>query len=134
MPEIGTSSSMSGDGKRGVGHRPQATAPILDSTIDDKAFRPVSGRCGRWTNLSSVIRWRVRAILLRRRWLDSIRSKDSGLGFPRADLYPTPRGAMSGPRICAQGPSSQGGRGIGLGQIGGRAVPGRAAFAALIAS
>src|ERR1035437_7218703 len=32
MPEIGTSGSMSGDGKRGVGHRPQATAPILDST------------------------------------------------------------------------------------------------------
>jgi hypothetical protein len=32
MPEIGTSSSMSEDGKRGVGHRPQATAPILDST------------------------------------------------------------------------------------------------------
>jgi hypothetical protein len=33
MPEIGTSGSMSGDGKRGAGHRPQATAPILDSTI-----------------------------------------------------------------------------------------------------
>jgi len=32
MPEIGTSGSMSGDGKRSVGHRPQATAPILDST------------------------------------------------------------------------------------------------------
>ena len=32
MPEIGTSGSMSGDRKRGVGHRPQATAPILDST------------------------------------------------------------------------------------------------------
>ena len=32
MPEIGTSGSMSGDGKRGVGHRPQVTAPILDST------------------------------------------------------------------------------------------------------
>jgi hypothetical protein len=32
MPEIGTSSSMSGDGKRSVGHRPQATAPVLDST------------------------------------------------------------------------------------------------------
>jgi hypothetical protein len=30
MPEIGMSVSMSGDGKRGVGHRPQATAPILD--------------------------------------------------------------------------------------------------------
>src|SRR5246127_5937100 len=30
MPEIGTSSSMSGDGKRSVGHRPQATAPVLD--------------------------------------------------------------------------------------------------------
>jgi hypothetical protein len=33
MPEIGTSGSMSGDGKRNVGHRPQVTAPILDSTI-----------------------------------------------------------------------------------------------------
>ena len=32
MPEIGTSVSMSGDGKRSVGHRPQATAPVLDST------------------------------------------------------------------------------------------------------
>jgi hypothetical protein len=32
MPEIGSSGLMSGDGKRGVGHRPQATAPILDST------------------------------------------------------------------------------------------------------
>src|SRR6476661_2113276 len=35
MPEIGTSGLMSGDGKRGVGHRPQATAPILDSTKAD---------------------------------------------------------------------------------------------------
>ena|SRR6266853_4548668 len=41
MPEIGTSGSMSGDGKRGVGHRPQATAPILDSTI---AETPAGGR------------------------------------------------------------------------------------------
>jgi len=32
MPEIGTSGSMSGDGRRGAGHRPQAIAPILDST------------------------------------------------------------------------------------------------------
>ena len=32
MPEIGTFGLMSGDGKRSVGHRPQATAPILDST------------------------------------------------------------------------------------------------------
>ena len=30
MSETGTSGSMSGDGKRGVGHRPQVTAPILD--------------------------------------------------------------------------------------------------------
>ena len=29
MPEIGTFGLMSGDGKRSVGHRPQATAPIL---------------------------------------------------------------------------------------------------------
>jgi len=35
MPEIGSSGLMSGDGKRGVGHRPQATAPILDSTDAD---------------------------------------------------------------------------------------------------
>jgi hypothetical protein len=26
---------MSGDGKRSVGHRPQATAPVLDSTYTD---------------------------------------------------------------------------------------------------
>jgi hypothetical protein len=32
MPEIGTSGSMSGDGKRSDGQRPQVTAPILDST------------------------------------------------------------------------------------------------------
>jgi hypothetical protein len=30
MPEIGSSGLMSGDGKRGDGQRPQATAPILD--------------------------------------------------------------------------------------------------------
>jgi Protein of unknown function (DUF3303) len=42
MPEIGTSGSMSGDGKRGVGHRPQAAAPILDST------RPISIMVGRF--------------------------------------------------------------------------------------
>jgi hypothetical protein len=33
VPEIGTLGLMSGDGKRGAGHRPQATAPILDSTF-----------------------------------------------------------------------------------------------------
>src|SRR5215813_10780025 len=32
MPKIGTSGSMSEDGKRGAGHRSQATAPVLDST------------------------------------------------------------------------------------------------------
>ena len=36
MPEIGTFGLMSGDGKRSVGHRPQATAPILDSTKSDQ--------------------------------------------------------------------------------------------------
>jgi hypothetical protein len=39
MPEIGTSSSMSGDGKRSVGHRPQATAPVLDSAINGQRQR-----------------------------------------------------------------------------------------------
>jgi hypothetical protein len=40
MPEIGTSGSMSGDGKRSVGRRPQAAAPILDSTIAAEGERP----------------------------------------------------------------------------------------------
>ena len=45
MPEIGMSVSMSGDGKRGVGHRPQATAPILDSTgFCGKAAPPMMKR------------------------------------------------------------------------------------------
>src|SRR5216683_875467 len=35
MPEIGSSGLMSGDGRRGVGHRLQVTAPILDSTNSD---------------------------------------------------------------------------------------------------
>ena len=51
MPEIGTSGSMSGDRKRGVGHRPQATAPILDSTEGEvlTCVRNVCslGSCGR---------------------------------------------------------------------------------------
>src|SRR5712675_698498 len=39
MPEIGSSGLMSGDGRRRVGHRPQVTAPILDSTnADFKSF------------------------------------------------------------------------------------------------
>jgi hypothetical protein len=37
MPEIRSSGLMSGDGKRGVGHRPQATAPILDSTASKRS-------------------------------------------------------------------------------------------------
>jgi hypothetical protein len=48
MPEIGTSGLMSGDGKRGDGQRPQATAPILDSTIAtlaDLLERVPSGTC-----------------------------------------------------------------------------------------
>ena len=50
MPEIGTFGLMSGDGKRSVGHRPQATAPILNSTIasvrGNEAFRSLSERSG----------------------------------------------------------------------------------------
>jgi hypothetical protein len=49
MPEIGMSVSMSGDGKRGVGHRPQATAPILDSTITGMAGARRSGSAVRGT-------------------------------------------------------------------------------------
>ena len=50
MPEIGTFGLMSGDGKRGVGHRPQATAPILDSTtptdVATQANIGFRGHCG----------------------------------------------------------------------------------------
>src|SRR5450755_4543038 len=49
MPEIGSSGLMSGDGKRGVGHRPQATAPILDSTISEVG-RPSLLRCKKTTS------------------------------------------------------------------------------------
>jgi hypothetical protein len=50
MPEIGMSSSMSGDGKRSDCFRPQATAPILDSTegirLSDLEPRFKFTRCG----------------------------------------------------------------------------------------
>jgi hypothetical protein len=49
MPEIGTSGLMSGDGKRSVGHRPQATAPtptllgpLLPTPAVHKAVRYLS--------------------------------------------------------------------------------------------
>jgi hypothetical protein len=54
MPEIGMSVSMSGDGKRSVGHRPQATAPILDSTTPSVASirraRKLSEFCAKMTS------------------------------------------------------------------------------------
>ena len=51
MPEIGTSSSMSGDGKRSDGLRPQATAPILDSTI--ASFR-CAAEFGRYRRVADI--------------------------------------------------------------------------------
>jgi len=48
MPETGTSGSMSGDGKRSDGQRPQVTAPILDSTDSDKI--PHLAETTRWAN------------------------------------------------------------------------------------
>ena len=52
MPEIGTSGSMSGDGKRGVGQNGLVTAPILDSTKADIPKRPLFCRYPdkRWGN------------------------------------------------------------------------------------
>jgi hypothetical protein len=44
MPEIGTSGLMSGDGKRGDGQRPQATAPILD-LYEDAAVKGIFRWC-----------------------------------------------------------------------------------------
>ena len=42
MPEIGTLGLMSGDGKRSAGHRPQATAPILDFTLATRSLATVA--------------------------------------------------------------------------------------------
>ena len=66
MPEIGSSGLMSGDGKRGVGHRPQATVPVLDSTtaeLDDNlsayccGFGPPTPAFAFHSELLSI-RWR----------------------------------------------------------------------------
>jgi len=75
MPEIGTSGSMSGDGKRSVGHRPQATALILDSTrltadLGDKLAavgikdneRNISNKIGRGTFTAVFFIQRMEAI------------------------------------------------------------------------
>jgi hypothetical protein len=61
MPEIGTSGSMSGDGKRSVGHRPQATAPILDSTVC--MVRPCVARGFRRSVGSSVLHQCIRPLI-----------------------------------------------------------------------
>jgi hypothetical protein len=47
MPEIGTSGSMSGDGKRSDAEWPQATAPVLDSTEGDSPALPANV-CSCW--------------------------------------------------------------------------------------
>jgi hypothetical protein len=54
MPEIGTSGSMSGDGKRGVAAWPQATAPILDSTICMLGRSSAFGELRLWRGEKSV--------------------------------------------------------------------------------
>jgi hypothetical protein len=50
------SGSMSGDGKRGVGHWPQATAPILDSTT---AHRPSVALAATGTTTQRVYRRQI---------------------------------------------------------------------------
>ena len=59
MPEIGTSGSMSGDGKRSAGQGPQATAPILDFTATDirwgipvESIGPLASRSNKRDGLS----------------------------------------------------------------------------------
>ena len=52
MPQIGTSGSMSGEGKRSDWHSLQATAPLLDSTR--KLCR---GKDPSWTRRSSGLRF-----------------------------------------------------------------------------
>jgi len=51
MPETGTSGSMSGDGKRSDGQRPQVTAPILDSTI---ASLGCDAELGRYQRIADI--------------------------------------------------------------------------------
>src|SRR5258708_19159191 len=50
---------MSGDGKRGVGHRPQATAPILDSTVADIALLIRQHCCPPKSRFSEYLSWNV---------------------------------------------------------------------------
>jgi hypothetical protein len=52
MPETGTSGSMSGDGKRSDGQRPQATAPILDST--EASLSVAQRHVGNWGKVEVV--------------------------------------------------------------------------------
>jgi hypothetical protein len=55
MPEIGTSGSMSGDGKRSDCPKAQATAPILDSTT---LFLQSISSVGDFLALSTIARHR----------------------------------------------------------------------------
>jgi hypothetical protein len=57
VPEIGTPGLMSEDGKRGVGHRPQATAPILDSTLASFRCDAEFGRYRRHSGHGWTCRW-----------------------------------------------------------------------------
>src|SRR5665811_646022 len=71
MPEIGTSGLTSGDGKRGDGQRPPATAPILDSTKTDLPMQSPHVRC--WGDNGSRIS--VLRLVFRRRRLARARGK-----------------------------------------------------------
>ena len=91
MPETGTSSSMSEDGKRSDGLRPQATAPILDSTSADLK-RIVANVCfagnsgsqnkagGDKGELNLV---KIRAWCLERLWRSGVRFKKCRAGSCR---------------------------------------------------
>ena len=73
MPEIGTSGSMSGDGKRGVAKMAVVTAPILDSTIStdaaplaDVGFRGNADVLEYHRDGVGVVMWAITTALFRR--------------------------------------------------------------------
>jgi hypothetical protein len=139
MPEIGTSGLMSGDGKRGDGHRPQATAPILDSTMCDidpaAASDPAIGggeNLSRW--VSGKIRRPPRQLLHPHQWLRKMvahRIADPTIlevigkwlkaeGMVDGALSKKIGNSIAGSKIVTKGPCS-----LGIASVSRRSAPAR---------
>ena len=94
MPEIGTLGLMSGGGKRSAGHRPQATAPILDSTTF--TGRPLTKLWG-MLDRKQTLRASIENANVNANWRSSLQRKClmSLVGAGRFEL-PTPCSRIEG--------------------------------------